>query len=289
VKRKLNKKKTDPSMDLKRLVYVLFGLIGLIIIYMIFVYPRTLQTQTFVDNSQDQASETLEGLARFVDVKVQTQDYDYSDWTQDNGVRIPLKGKQILFGTSTTSQNVGKYGDFTTDQLEMVNPEFLTELQDKIAEYFESNGFVQSESNTNLTPNELYFSTLGYQKDNLYCLSNLTQMSDPFGYISCGTVDNNQLKLQQELTNVLLEQQNQDLGTYPITFRVATVDGDYANGSISSIGGYQWIARKSDGVWTTVWTGQDFPLCSDMAMYEVPSSMYPGCYNPETQKTQKTY
>lgn len=281
--------KTYEFQSLKRLLLVLFGLIGLVIIYLLFVYPRSLESPTFVDDPTSEETETLEGLSRFLGTVVSPTDYNYADWVEQSGVRVPLTGKQIALGTSDMSKSVGKYGSFTTDELENVNAEFLTTLQDKTSEYFQSNGFSPNELNTNLVPNDLYFSTLGYQKDNLYCLANFALMSDPFGYISCGTVDQKQLGLQKEFSNIYDEQKSQNYGDIPITFRVTDVDGDFANGSVSSLGGYQWIAKKTDGVWTTIWAGQDFPLCSDMATYEVPNSMYPGCYNPQTEEVQKKY
>jgi hypothetical protein len=58
---------------------------------------------------------------------------------------------------------------------------------------------------------------------------------------------------------------------------------------VSDGGGYQWIAKNINGAWTTIWEGQDYPLCSDMAEYEVPKEFYPGCYNEDTKKEQRTY
>lgn len=253
------------------------------------MYPRPNFTRTFVEETSLEETETLEGLARFLDTKVTPQDYSYSDWVETNNLRVPLSGKQILLGTSENNENVGKYGDFTTDDLQMVNPEFLGTLQTKISEYFDSNGFNPSSLNTDLVPNELYFSTLGYEKNNLKCLASLSVQSDPFGYITCGTVDTSQMKLQNELQNVLEEQKTRNTGTIPLMFRVSQVDGDFANGSIASLGGYQWIAKKINGVWTTIWAGQEAPSCSDMKTYDVPKTMYPGCYNDTTQQFQDSY
>lgn len=288
----MKKKKSHTSREfvgLKRLLYVLFGLIGLIVVYLVFIYPKTVHSPTFTDGSSETATETLEGLARFLGTTVNVTDYDYQDWTEPSGLRVPLKGKLIVLSTNGTGENSGKYGNLTTDQLDQVTSTFLTPLQAKISEYFQSNGFEENNLNTNLVPNDLYFSTVSYQKDNLDCVANLAQMSDPFAYITCGTVDQKQLSLQKEFSRVYEEQKSQNSGDIPITFRVSDVDGDYAKGSVSSLGGYQWIAKKIDGTWTTIWAGQDFPLCSDMASYEVPSSMYPGCYNPQIQDVQKTY
>jgi len=288
-KKALSKKPQDDLTPQKRLLYVLFALVGLIVMYLIFVYPRTLPSETAVQTQTLEEAHVLEGLARFLDVRVHVTNYTYDDWTEESGLRVPLSSKQILLGTSDIGENVGRYGSLLSDQLDQVTADFLTPLQNKITEYFESNGFVQNEANTSLVPNDLYFSTVAFQKNNIRCLSHLSQMSDPFAYITCGTFDTHQLELQKELSNVLNEQQSQNWGDIPLTFRVNKLDGDFANGSIASLGGYQWIAKKIDGVFTTVWSGQDYPLCLDMAEHEVPASMYPGCYNPETQEVQNTY
>lgn len=287
-KKGASKKKPNILYAYRSLLTILFGLIGIILLYLFFAYPRQNFTQTFVDNTSQEA-QTLEGLARFLETKVTPQDFTYDDWTENNGIRVPLKSKQILLGTSTTSDNIGKYGDFTTDELENVNDEFLADIQKKISEYFESNGFTLNETNTTIVPNDLYFSTQGFEKDSMYCLAHLAKQSDPFGYISCGVVDSDQLSLQRSLRQVRESQQSDDFGNVPLTFRVSALDGNFANGSISGLGGYQWIAKKTDGVWTTIWTGQEAPMCSDMKQHEVPQSMYPGCYNESSQQIQDHY
>lgn len=266
---------------------ILFVIIAFIALSLFFAYSQTQFNRTVQNNPGKVETEVLDGLSNALKINATPRDYVYDNWVDKNDVSLPLKGKQVVIGTNGTN-GVGKYGNITTDQLNKVTATFLLPLQKKISDYFMSKGFVENKVNTNLIPNEIYFSTVGYQKDSLYCLSHLAQTSDPFAYITCGTIDQNQISLQKELEIVYKEQQKND-SKNDITFRVNKVDEDFANGSAFSVGGWQWIAKKINGRWTTIWSGQDFPICSDMAKYKVPSTMYPGCYNTTLQKVQKSY
>lgn len=228
---------------------------------------------------------TVQGLAKALEVKPEIRDSIYIDWKMTNGNTVPLTSKQIILGT-TDINGLGKYGNFTTDDIGKIDITFLTPLANAIKRYYEGLGFVQSIGNTSQTPNDLWAIRLGYEKDGLYCISNLAQMSDPFAYLSCGTIDTDQQVKQKELKSVYQEALAKDAGTdVSIIFRVNAISGDFANGSVSSIGGYQWIAKKTDGIWKTVWSGNDMPLCSEMEKISIPEAMYPGCYDPDTQTT----
>lgn len=239
------------------------------------------------------ASVTLEELKSAIGVSAEVRSSEYVDWVMPDGSVVPLSSRQILLGTSDIN-GLGKYGDLTTDpdsvgaddlgKLDINN--FLTPLVNNIKKYYEKNGFTLSEKNTNTTPNDLWAITLGYEKDGLYCISNLAQHSDPFAYLSCGTINEGQLALQKEFESIYREAMaNEGKTTVPIVFRVSMVDNDFANGSVSSIGGYQWIAKKTDGSWKIIWTGNDMPQCTDMEKYSVPTKMYPSCYDPDSQTT----
>ncbi|HVT01698.1 MAG TPA: hypothetical protein VHE53_05750 [Patescibacteria group bacterium] len=272
----------------KKLIYAVFGFI--IFGFLLYLYTSFLnhKVQKMDSNPIQVEESTLNGLSQYLNANATPRDYEYDDWIMPDGKRVPLTGKQILLGTNGIN-GVGKYGNFTTDDLDKVNTQFVSNLQSQISNYFTSTGFSKNKKNTITIASDsnYYYSTYGYQMEDVYCLSHVAKQSDPFGYITCGTIDQKQAELQKQLNNVYLEQKKES--SAPITFRVAQIDGDYASGSVSADGGWQWLAEKADGEWRTIWTGQDFPMCSDMEKYQVPSSLYPGCYNPATQQVQKAY
>lgn len=262
-------------------------LIGILIAAGLLIHFKTQINSPIPEAVNTEEVSVLMGLSNFLKTNGEPREYQYSNWIDSNGTSVPLEGQLLDLGTNGTN-GVGKYGNFTTDDLAQVNEEFLSELQGKISTYFINEGFSLNEPNTNLIPGEYYFSIIGFEKGNLKCISSVAKQSDPFGYISCGTVNNEQIKLQKELSNVY-DEQKADYQNKQIVFRVDKMMNDFASGSTSYLSGNQWIAKKISGVWQTIWAGQDFPLCSDMEKYEVPSSFYPGCYNAETQKEQRTY
>lgn len=276
-------KKKSSGVNRLALLFVLLVL-GAVLVT---IFYKVNQHKTNQEIRTSEEETVLEGLSTELKANAAPREYGYDDWITD-GKRLPLKSQQIVLGTNGTN-GVGKYGGFTTDELDNVNEEFISALQGKISTYFINKGFRLNESNTNLIPSDYYFSTIAFEKGNLKCLSHVAKQSDPFGYITCGTINNKQIMLQKELNSVYLEQValNRD---QPITFRVDLMTNDFASGSVSAgVGGYQWLAKNIQGAWTTIWSGQEIPMCSDMAKYEVPKEFYPGCYNPETQQEQRTY
>lgn len=229
---------------------------------------------------------TLQALEADLGVKADIQDTSYVNWKSADGVQLPLTGKQIILGTSGVN-GLGQYGDIKDNDISQVTGEFLSPLLTKIREFYLENGFVESKQNTNSTPNMLWYTSLGFEKDGLYCVSNVAQQSDPFAYLSCGTVDNDQLALQGEFQSVYEEAKAQEMGDAGVLlgFRVSKVVGSFASGNVYSLGGYQWIAQKTDGSWKMIWSGNDMPLCSDMEKYSVPTTMYPSCYDPDSETT----
>lgn len=232
--------------------------------------------------------ETLRGLGEAIGTVVSLNDYVYYDWVNSDGSIQPLTGRQFGVGT-TGSDTLGKYGNISNNDISQVTEAFLSPLRNTSNGYFESIGFLQNSDNTSLVPDEIGTTYVGYEKGEMKCLTKLYIQTDPFGYFFCGTVDTAQEELQKSFLDTFPYEKNAD-GSIA-SFRVAGVEGDFASGSASpgGPGGYQWIAKNTDGTWGVVWEGQDFPLCSDMQMYEVPTSMYPGCYDPTIQNVKRSY
>lgn len=247
-----------------------------------FIFQRQEQTP---EGLVPDPTATLRALEADLGVKADIQDTVYVDWKSADGKQLPLTGKQIILGTSGVN-GLGQYGNIKDNDISQVTGEFLSPLLAQVKEFYLENGFTESPQNTISTPNMMWYANLGFEKDGLYCVSNVAQQSDPFAYLSCGTIDEAQLKLQSEFQSVYKEALTQTKEEpLPLSFRVARVDGDFASGNAYSMGGWQWIAKKIDGSWKTIWSGNDMPLCSDMEEYSVPTTMYPSCYDPNTETT----
>jgi hypothetical protein len=64
-----------------------------------------------------------------------------------------------------------------------------------------------------------------------------------------------------------------------LAFSIAKIEGDYAQGGISGVGGGgMWFAAKVDGVWKLVWDGNGNIFCEDLKDYpNFPKDMIPEC------------
>lgn len=63
---------------------------------------------------------------------------------------------------------------------------------------------------------------------------------------------------------------------------VSKIEGDYAKGGASPIGGARgayFIAAKVSGNWAIVYDGQAMPYCSQIAPYNFPKTMVPECWD----------
>jgi putative hemolysin len=63
---------------------------------------------------------------------------------------------------------------------------------------------------------------------------------------------------------------------------VSEIDGNYAKGGVSPIGGAggaYFIAAKVSGNWVIVYDGQAQPYCSQIAPYNFPKAMVPECWD----------
>lgn len=231
----------------------------------------------------------LEGLAEELNTDAYTNNYIYYDWVDRDGKVHPLVGQQFGVGINGSTGSMGKYGNIPNDDISLVTEEFFAPLMKASDEYFQNAGFLLNTLNTRLEPDEMGMTYSGYDKDQFKCFTKLYRQSDPFGYFFCGTIDSSQEELMSSFMGLFPYTQNSD-GSIS-SFRIVGIDGNFASGSASvgGPGGYQFIAKNIDGTWSSIWEGQDFPLCSDMAQYSVPSSMYPGCYDPATEDVKRVY
>ena len=74
-----------------------------------------------------------------------------------------------------------------------------------------------------------------------------------------------------------------------LTITVSKIQGHYAQGSVSSLGGGgMWFAAKVNGVWKLVWDGNGTVGCEATASYpDLPTAWVPECYNSTLERMIK--
>jgi len=55
----------------------------------------------------------------------------------------------------------------------------------------------------------------------------------------------------------------------------------------SEVGGGYWLAAKTDSGWVIVYDGQSTPTCSQIELYDFPTSMIPECLNSSGNVVQR--
>lgn len=255
----------------------LLGLIGLVAIGGIFGLYLFRNAKPIGQAKKDPVSlAVLKGLEKQLKAKSEIRKTEYVDWIFTDSKSVPLKSWQFVLLT--------KDFGLSSDELMKVDAKFLETFVEKVTKYYQGKGFSLSEQNTSFIPNDLWLISLGFEKDGVYCVNNFAKQSDPFAYLSCGTFDLKQEKLQKELNSVYEGTKKEVTGPVPLIFRVQKMEGGFAIGSASSVGGWMWIAKKESDRWQVVWSGQDIASCLDMEKYGVPKSIYGSCYDEITKK-----
>ncbi|MBI2443579.1 MAG: hypothetical protein HYV40_06790 [Candidatus Levybacteria bacterium] len=218
----------------------------------------------------------LEELAGELGVDAQIQETIYWDWIDEKNTLLPLIGNQFIIGT-VDANGIGKYGKVTSDNLEKINSKFFRPIINTSEDFFTMELFVEDKKNRRDSENNPLNETFrGFTRGKVLCVLRLTTQSDPFGYFFCGIVDEKQRKLQQQFTSLFSTKYNPKNFS---SFRVETVEGDFASGSYSeSVIGYVWFAKKENGEWNILWKGNDIALCSDMETLQIPKRIYQNCY-----------
>ncbi|HVZ66755.1 MAG TPA: hypothetical protein VG917_00665 [Patescibacteria group bacterium] len=233
---------------------------------------RTQEIKNF--NSQN----FLNGLEKVLNINSPIQEYPYSDWITSNGNLEPLNGK--LFWIGSFSLNDKKLAKEIQDHLEIVTQTFLTKYQTTINQYFVENGFNKNIINSTVIKGRdvpIVMRT-GYELGDIKCVVNLYPTTDAFGSVFCGKIDQNQQSLQKQFINVFKYEKRPD-NLY--SFRVDKIEGNFATGTATDdVLGYQWIAKKENGVWKVIFKSNELGQCQEMERLGIPKSIYGDCYTP---------
>lgn len=229
-------------------------------------------TEDYIERSETY----LDGLQAELGVTGTLQKTIYWDWIDENNMLLPLTGKQFLLGTTDTN-DIGKYGKVTSKNLTKINKKFFAPLLTTSTIYFEQSNFVEDEANQRKNmKDELNETFRGFEKNKIKCMIRLTPQSDPYGYFFCGTIDEDQMARQKELSSLFSTVYNPK--KY-YSYRVDVIDETFARGSVTEVVlGYVFIAKKTDGNWNILWKGNDIALCSDMETLGIPKKIYQSCY-----------
>lgn len=197
----------------------------------------------------------------------------YFDWVVDRDSRVPLTTEGFNLVRKEYSDNSGVLGNFNISQETTEEP--FKPLKKLIDDFFVSNNFIINSENTYKFSR--YEDYIGYTKDDLKCSVKLSYQSDPFGFVYCGIVEQNQIKLRQELSSAI--NPNKDTN---VAFDVDKIIGNWAQGDVgyySSNSIVGWIATKINGGWELIYSGQDRTSCDVMDKYNIPKEFYGACYD----------
>lgn len=184
------------------------------------------------------------------------------NWIRKDGVGFGISGWQtsaIRSDVSTIDEDVGLVGSFLI-----------------------SKGFIKNEANTitdlNKTIVQIPGQTFGFEKGNLKCLvewSEITPDLNPkdlrkdYFKVSCAEYASLNENTFQAFFNML---GNKNTKSFCIEKQNDNFSKGLASGGIS---GWAWYAKKINGKWTSIWSGQDYPPCSKVN--DFPRDYYEKC------------
>lgn len=259
-------------------LYLIAIIIAIIAIASYLLLSRPTTTTPATEPAAFTDTSLLSGLAKDLGLSAELRDYIYMDWLNEKDIPLPLNGKQFIVGTVNIN-GIGKYPEIGENDLSAITIKNLSPLLTATDAYFTRNGFTKNERNTRIVGTApITTAFYGYEKDGTKCVVRIDEQTDPFGNFVCGVVDLQQEKLQQAFVPLFIGSKRD--GDEITSLRVQKIEGDYAMGSANGvISGYTWMAKKTDGKWEVVWTGQEIPLCTEMEKYTIPISIYENCYN----------
>lgn len=248
----------------------------IVVVFLLVVIQYRQPNQSITPSQTVTVGQTLQDLQTALHTDASPSATGDWDWIQANGTHLPLTGKSI--GLSTKAQNgLGTYGDVTGDDPAKITKQFITDLSSTMQTFFLNHGFSKGTANNSNGFTEMGTVREGYSNGDIKCITSLTAQSIPFGYVTCGTVDQRQLALQKDFSSLIQQTKTESLS---YTFRVQKVEGNFALGYVGDIAGYQWIAKKTNGTWAIIAKTPDLFPCVAMQKYSVPKTLYGNCYTP---------
>lgn len=200
---------------------------------------------------QTGSTKILSELQSSLKLKKQITNTNLVDWFDPSGNHIPLTGQQFVINTSDN----------------------LDALAVQSESFFTAHGFIQDPQNA-VDSYDLYGNRrLGFSKDAMKCVVQLTENSDPLASFFCGAIDSNQQDLLNQFSTII-DPMLAKTPTY--IFRVDTVDGNFAKGTESSITQATWFSEHVNGEWKIILRTQS-PQCNQMQQLGIPESIYGTC------------
>lgn len=192
-------------------------------------------------------------------------------WRRDNGARMALYNANALMQSVIELSQIPK--DNLADKYKEMakNGSFSQSKIDDLRHFFEQQNFIIDKMNTadELVYGNVYDDYLSFSKDKLKCsIYWNNEISYPtLDYIGCAQYNENDEKIYQEFFTLF---SNPD--SY---WSVDKHEDNFAMGSYSlNRGGSNWIAKRIDEKWVKIWTGQEYPSCSDLKKYNIPTNFY---------------
>lgn len=218
----------------------------------------------------------LTGLLTDLSIQSDITLYNYRDWLSDD-TPLPLTGEQILFMTNNLPNNSSN-GGFIKNDLDTITTANLQPLITRVRDYFLSQDFIENKENTRVIKSDaMVISYYGFEKNELKCILEIDEKTDPFGNVVCGVIDTKQAEEQKAFIPVLIG--SDYYGDTITSFRIEKAEASFARGTANgTFSGYTWMAKNINGTWKIVWRGQEIPLCSEMERLGIPQAIYESCY-----------
>ncbi len=188
-------------------------------------------------------------------------------WRREDGSRMALYNANKLTPTISAAQSQTNSGNslyksvFTVPQLTVAQ------------EFFGSHGFTVNKVNSDeLLEGYIDDYNTSFERGNEKCIIhwNNEVSSSPDNYIGCAVFEEYDEFLYQEFSSLFIDNPT-------LFWRITKLEGDFATGTVSSgRGGGWWMAKKIDGKWLKIFSGQEDPLCSVLMQYAVPGTFYEG-------------
>jgi len=167
-------------------------------------------------------------------------------------------------------------------------------LKGQLDDFFHGQGFVGDDLNTRSLPywSEIYpLHIFAYTRADLKCSWSVKidtegrgDIFPPFSTITCGTItplDREIFSDYVTLANPLLADER--------PFWLDAREGDYARLSVGYVSSSYFLAHRVDGKWELIYgPSQEYPLCSDIDMYDIPQSIYRDCHLPDFSLRETT-
>jgi len=259
---------------MKKIVLVFLFIIFVLAIAYFFVFRKGIKFSG-VNLPQNEIGEIIKKIGKEFKNKYKNNEISYSDklglwWISPEGLDI------INPNSSGVSLSLSCAPGEALPEKDLV---ILVPIVDKI--FMENNYKVNSlNSSISFKDDKFYNYVKAYEKEEIKCVLTATPdcpsgdpEKEPHNYLSVVCTDSYEKNYQEQVSLL------RDLNIKDAVINVSKIKDDFVYLNINlRRTGYYMIAKKENGKWKEIFSGQDYPQCSLMEKYKVPKEIYLDCY-----------